>query len=696
MWELCGDEAIFEDYGGCLFFMDASPATDGWDDVTHTFWRECAALDREFVHVEEYALVHLMNAIEVMDPIMDAGMACPPCLLPEAERVPPSDAPFSELGWRDVCWVLDRLAACELEWLHGASLVQTMYTCRFFHEHVLSGVPARAHWSHSVLSAYVLAAVKCCAIQWTELAKQHVLDQEDYCSETGGTAFPDAHDASSIGRQLDQACALVQDTLEAAAAEAVCTRILFRKHWLLCVEGMTRSVPHGVDSSMHLDACVRLWRQIDAGACPLHEVAMAQAPTHLHTFFDVSLSRALSSHIPMRPLALPTRTQTQAKWLDILTRQMPLPLRLLASDDVLAWHALLACSATTYERDAPIPFIRSLIQSLVSSGYTTMGGTHDATYLATSLVEAWQPVCAQDVLVRLEWHDQRSAPSALASALAHFLQRLGATLAQTLCTYTQNRARQKRSFGKAFPAWMDLLDQAASLQSRVADAVRVPDSVLTGPVAYVTLVHMEHAIGCGFDLELYHAEERACMYWLLSKVYGEMHALTHAQPGSAWQCVAHAAKAQQELCTALSILLAQTYGDTRRAQAAFSRRVKWLRRPRWCAPARLALSGDAPFHVDEAWSEFEAWHKAAVAAPLSSVAAMLSTAVASARAVADLRASDPSALLCRRERRTLDQHLLDTVVGLHAAVCAGARVAPDAWIPSACPWYCTLRTNAGQ
>ena len=80
-----------------------------------------------------------MNAMEVMDPIMDAGMAYPQEMIPEKERVepPPTDAGgashFAELTWHDVCWVMDRLLACELEWLRGTSLVQTVYTLSLIH-----------------------------------------------------------------------------------------------------------------------------------------------------------------------------------------------------------------------------------------------------------------------------------------------------------------------------------------------------------------------------------------------------------------------------------------------------------------------------------------------------------------------------------------------------------------------------------
>lgn len=130
-----------------------------------------------FVHLAGYALHDLMNALEVMDPLMDGGMAYPAALLPEQERRSGPHVPLPALlAPGEVCWVLDRLVACELEWLAGATLSQTLYTCTYFHECVLRDVVLSEHWCHGVLHAYLIATIKGCALQWLELTRNRVVD----------------------------------------------------------------------------------------------------------------------------------------------------------------------------------------------------------------------------------------------------------------------------------------------------------------------------------------------------------------------------------------------------------------------------------------------------------------------------------------------------------------------------------------
>lgn len=69
-----------------------------------------------------------------------------------------------------------RFADPQMQWLRGAALGQTIYTCTYFHDHVFPGTTPSNHWSYQVLSTYVLASVKCCAMQWHELSHGRVLD----------------------------------------------------------------------------------------------------------------------------------------------------------------------------------------------------------------------------------------------------------------------------------------------------------------------------------------------------------------------------------------------------------------------------------------------------------------------------------------------------------------------------------------
>lgn len=97
-----------------------------------------------------------------------------------------------------------------------------------------------------------------------------------------------------------------------------------------------------VEAGTFLDECAKQWRSLHHAEAPnllpLQEPALQEAPTHLHYFFHITLSRKFSSHIPLRPLPLPEAALVWEWWNHILRTQMPLLLRFLASSNVMTWN----------------------------------------------------------------------------------------------------------------------------------------------------------------------------------------------------------------------------------------------------------------------------------------------------------------------------------------------------------------------
>lgn len=362
-----------------------------------------------FVHPPGYAMHDLMNALEVMDPLMDGGMAYPSALIPPRERTSEPRKPFpASLTDREVCWVLDRLVACELEWLGGATLSQTLYTCTYVHECVLPNKKPSDHWCYIILNAYLIAMLKGCALQWLELTRQRVVDGEDFSGDLGGLALPDGIDAQEAAAQLEYAATQIS----AAQAPALQARLRWRQHWLLAVAAMTSEVPDATRIDWYLSVCRRIWAQLCPGAdshdiLPLQDAALAPAPAHLQAFFDITLSRHFSTSIPMRPLALRDAPDVWERWRHILHEQMLLPLPLLHTDHVAGWWKHLRTQALSFQQHTPIPFVRSLLATYVSDGYACGGGRCDLVSLATSWLEEWTTLSIDDLGTRLEWLDAR-------------------------------------------------------------------------------------------------------------------------------------------------------------------------------------------------------------------------------------------------------------------------------------------------
>lgn len=655
-----------------------------------------------------------MNALEVMDPNMDAGMAFPPALIDRRDRVPAAFHVAEQLSVHELCFVLDRVFALELEWMEGAALGQTLYTCEYFHRYVVPGTPASAHWTHQALSVFLLATAKCCALQYHELMRQHVLDAEDFCGDPGGVGLPDGVDPATVVTQLDAAMhRAYQESPDSAAS--VCVRLAMKKYWLGCLTSLSSPVPDGVRAGIHLDGCLRQWKLLKPGQdkiLALQSPYLVDAPEAVQGYFDPTLSRRYSSHIPLRPIAPADALHVWSRWGSILRTDVPLTLRVLSTDFVPAWLVLLSHTALAFQAHPVIPFVRSLIQTCLSDGHTAAGGTRELEHVAFSAVEHLSGVVMHDILVRLEWAQQRDPASSIATRTARFLNRFAGLLVQLLSTLLMNRARQKRMFAKAFPTWADLADDARQLDHDLGAALAPQPwtaSLLENVVYFFRTYQQIHTIGAGFDLELYAEHEWGSQYYLLAAAFAE-HASTCAQllatpghrdePVESLQRWVSLASAQAQLCSAYAMLYLGQYGEpglrpdaAAYAEAAFARRVKWLRRPAWSPPASLRRSAPSdPYPIRALWQEWIAYATAFCAqTPAEQCAAMRTHLAACARelsAATERERADAWAVLCPHESVALEEDLaqacarLDTLLQEPPSAWRGARL-----VPRGHPWF---------
>ena len=468
---------------------------------------------------------------------------------------------------------------------------------------------------------------------------------------------------------------------------------------------MTSEEPDASLIDLHLSVCRSIWSKLQpdapaADTLALQDAALARVPPHLQAFFDITLSRHFSTTIPMRPQPLREARAVWEWWHRVLHEEVALPLPLLRTDRVACWWMHMRSHALAFQQRTPIPFVRSLLSTYVSDGYTCAGGTRDLRHLASSWLEEWTALSIDDIYTRLEWLDaryacltDRSEPAAgQAQRLDRFLQRLAGLEADHLGTYAANRARQKRGFGKSYVAWADLLDEAVSLRAHLATALPslCPPDLLVRPVQCLVLTSMEQALGAGIELELYLEDELPCLYWLLAEIKGELEALLDAAPGSTpWlACFRHAVAAERHMCLAQCLVRLQREGNRVRVHNAMARRIKWLRRPAWCMRARLHVvtKPDSPT-MEPLWDQWTAFEQHARGTAvrtrvLQHVNACHTHASAHARAAPN----DGWLLLC---------HASDAahMRGVHEACVAlgeWARAAPTAtleWRASSHPWY---------
>lgn len=693
---------------------------DAYADETASFWDavqgRCALLTtglapEQVVYSQGFTLHQLMHAVEVMDPTMDAGMAYPTALLDVRDRTASTFVERDVLTIEELCFVLDRLFAAALAWMHGAALAQTLYTCVYYHRYVVPGTCASAHWTHEVLYAYLLAQAHCYALQWHELMRQHVLDTEDFCGDLGGLGLPDPAETPSALAQLDAALQRVR----AAGTEAapLRPRLVFLRHWLACLAAIGQAVPDKMAAACALEACLHAWKELapSTNETRLRDPHLADAPQAVQGYFDVTLSRKFTSHIPFRPLALQDAAQVWEGWGAFLRTDMRLLIRIMASDEPLAWLTLLSHTALAFAHHAVVPYVRSCAQTLISDGRTAASGTRDLEHVALAALDALSGASMEDVLVRLEWAQQRDPVLAVATRMRRFVQRMAGLLVQLLSTLAMNRARQKRMLAKAYPAWADLADDAAQLGEAVATALAPrpwDPHLLARAVHFFVLFQQMHTVGAGFDLELYAEHERAAQYYLLKITFEEQHAVcadlitrSNAAPYAApslqrWGALA---QAQAHLCSVYAMRSLYQYGERglvpsfeAYAEAAFARRLKWLRRPAWSPPATFCYAPPSthPHPIQALWDAWRAWARALLAPEADRRGALRAHLAACARqlCVAQEVHTDRWTALCPHESIAAVRDLEHVCAHLRTDVVQdGPPTRPAAHLQGGHPWF---------
>ncbi|WFD42838.1 N-alpha-acetyltransferase, non-catalitic subunit [Malassezia psittaci] len=599
-----------------------------YEDCTSEFWTVLRPIAAEqLVMSDGFSLQRLMHALEVMDPNMDAGMPYPPNMIDERDRV---QIPFTipeKISDDELCFVMDRLFALELEWIKGAALGQTLYTCRYYHEYMYTGLSNSLHYTYDTLTSFVLATAKCCALQYHELMHQRVLDGEDFNGDPGGIALPDGIDVPSVVANLNKAMERLfgDDSIH---SRKLYDRLAAKKHWLKCIAAVCRSVPDIIDAEFHLVACNRHWNQLDPNTSKdsaLGDSYLVDGPASVQSFFDVTMSRIFSTQIPLRPLAPKSALEVWSEWKSVIEVEMPILFRVACTPDVLPRLALLSGVALSFQQHAMTPFVRSLAQSIIHTGYTSTGEKQQLEFVAVSAIEDLTQISVEDCLTKLEWSQHKDVGRPMTIRLQRFIQRLSGLLIQLMSTLLMNRPRQKRTFAKAYAPWNDLLDEAVQLGNEVSKAIdpmTFKTETFSSVVQYFIVYLQVQIIGSGFDLELYSNRERAVQYYLLSEVFREQEVILAKLlnlsgqtrvDNRALERLRILAQIHSVLCSTYALIYLCLYDIPKPASreeisagAAFARRLKWLRRPAWCEQASFRITQTAPKQevIPELWTEW--------------------------------------------------------------------------------------------
>ncbi|KAI0263774.1 Mak10 subunit, NatC N-terminal acetyltransferase-domain-containing protein [Gloeopeniophorella convolvens] len=470
----------------------------------------------DVILTEDFTLYDAMSALEIGDPRMDSGL-----ILDEQEQNPPF-VPFAPLLPEEVCYILDRAIACEMEWHSGYTLSQTVFSCLYVHhlDDISPEVATRyAPPQHDparpmelltvVLRAAITGLLKCCDLSWRELNKGRLFDTEDWHSEKFGVSLVEGLQVETVLSRLDDSNKWIRYLVPQSSPwqKALLDRISLR----IVMLDLLRVSPSRDQSTFlallqRARDCLREIR-----STPLPEPS-SDSPAVVA--FDPHITRKLSSFMPLRAHRLPPQELAWNALADLLDGWAEV-CRLSAVASLTTWKIVGDLQASFSPPSQRPPFLRALAQSVFFEnqhilGKFPIGWLVDRFFLETIGIE-------YDALSSAV--DRADVPP-----LMNIERRLSRMLLINVQSSWYNPPRRRRFLSRSLLEWQDLYNTTVAMAEKAqptTDEDRSLIDAMCEAVLVWRLSTIRELLLSGFQLELYLKDELSFVYWYLSQVTQE-------------------------------------------------------------------------------------------------------------------------------------------------------------------------------
>ncbi|KAI8146778.1 Mak10 subunit, NatC N-terminal acetyltransferase-domain-containing protein [Fennellomyces sp. T-0311] len=498
-----------------------------WKDIT-TFLDD-ATNDFEvgqLVHLQSFDLFAAMSAIEIMDPKMDTGM------LIEDNNIQPLDVDRA-LEPLELLWIMDRLLSCEMGWISGHSLSQTVYTCIYFHnlQTLVSeqGETSPTGTIRNALKAYILGTVKCCQYVWDEMTLGNVYEEEDFTTNLFGLSLSEHYTDSMVMNAIDTALIEIRNMVErgnpegssiftAEALAPLYNRLLMRKSYLLGLLYLSQPrCSHFVDAKTQFGKVLEL---LDIKEDPAAISTTIGKGKEVEGAFDPNINRKLTSQAPPRPIALRSDEESYKDYKELVER-------LLSICDVTNYSSIgsLFNYFKSFGGTQPYPdaFSRSKLNTLFYHDFRVFGKESAVNIVSLAIDELVKP--PKWILFPSSMRAPSNIPSAelehARHSLGEFLKRASAPYIDYFKIQCHNRSRQRRILCKVLQEWEALQEEAEAIDVTFQNLAHIDSSPYHFSCwAYnIKLEMMETILLLGFELELYGNHEYLMIYTYLVYIY---------------------------------------------------------------------------------------------------------------------------------------------------------------------------------
>ncbi|KZT18829.1 Mak10-domain-containing protein [Neolentinus lepideus HHB14362 ss-1] len=493
------------------------PGGDDFVDVKYVF--EDAARDMqpdELIFTEGFNIQDAMSAIEIGEPRMDSGM------IPEAaER--PEFQPLALLLPEEVCWVMDRILACEIEWHTGNALSQTVFTVLYVHhlndidpDYIMDtdGItrdPSRPlELITVVIRSAVMGMLKCCDLVWRELSKNRVHEGEDWQGEKCEISLLEGYPIRGIIKAIEQAGHWVRTatTVSATLRNELLSRLLFRK---TMIELITLHLPEDHDKlQAHLTTAQGLLKGFKSRPVP---APPPHSPAHL--VFDPYVTRRLHSFIPLRPIQLPAQEKAWEGIEAALDGWQEL-YYLSTVTSVTTWKMVGQTRVWSSQASRTNPFLRSLTQSFFFDGSRFIGRYED-NWIIERFCEETIGVKLEDInlIIQNSWKDEAKPP------IGYLHRLMIKVMMPYIRSFWHNPPRQRRFLSKSLLDWHVLYASTQDLLQSCHTEDESEARILDGLPKALLLWRLEiiqEVVLSGFQLDLYNPDEASMVYWYACQV----------------------------------------------------------------------------------------------------------------------------------------------------------------------------------
>ncbi|KAI9245695.1 Mak10 subunit, NatC N-terminal acetyltransferase-domain-containing protein [Phascolomyces articulosus] len=496
----------------------------------------------QLIHLQSFTLFDAMSAIEIMDPKMDTGM-----LIEEDDndKAAQSFNVSRTLEPRELLWIMDRLLSCEMAWVSGHSLAQTVYTCTYFHyirelaSEQCEKTPEGA--IQNALKAYVLGCVKCCQHIFNEMSVCNVYEEEDFTTNLFGLSLYEQYTDSMVMNMIDTALLELRDLVDRANTgeqtqfpvdelAPLYNRLFMRKSYLFGLlyasHAQCTYLPHAKAEFENILQLLNVKEDCLSISATIGKGIVVEGA------FDPNINRKLTAQAPPRPITLPSDEESYTHFRELVERMVSICGVNQYPSIISLLNYFKSFAAKQPYAD---PFSRSKLNTLLY---------HDLRVFGTESVVNFVSLAIDELVRPPRWilfpGSIRAPDHVLASplleetqkALAEFLERAALPLVDYFKIQCHNRSRQRRILCKVLQEWDALQDEAEVIDSKIQDLAEFgfSPSYFSSWAYLIKLEMMETVVLLGFELELYSNNEYTMIYlYLLDVLKARKRALDHIE-----------------------------------------------------------------------------------------------------------------------------------------------------------------------